>query len=181
MPDNDYVSRGKPAVGTDDSSTELGLDHAYTKGRPIVSLPPATTGYDPDLVGKSPTEMAEHLQRREDDRDGNNYKKLMEEVPGGKTPGSHSSSSGKRRRKQGSGGGISTQNVPFDGTGVVRPHPMAGRVSDRAKHGIERERHTSVGEMLNVLGETLEDGVSWAQVEYTLRELSQRKRIAHRA
>lgn len=180
MRDSEYVSRGKSAVGTDDSSSELGLDHSYAKGRPVVTLPEQRPEPDPKMVGLSPDEFVEYLDRQEDERGSNNIEQLMKEVPGGKTPGSHSSSSGKRRTKPGSGGGISGQNVPFDGKDVSRPHVLSGRVSHRAKHGIDRQ-HESAGDMLNVLGEALDDGVSWAQIEYTLRDLADRKRLAAQA
>lgn len=178
--ESDYVSRGKPAVSTDDSSSELGLDHSYAKGRPVIKLPEPTSGYDPELVGKSPDELAEHFAHQDADRDANNIEKIMKEVPGGRAPGSHSTSSGRIRRKRSSGGGISGQNVPFDGPDVYRPHVVAGRVSAEADRAL-RSQPTSPGEMINLLGETLHAGVSWAQLEWTLRDLRDRKRLARQS
>jgi hypothetical protein len=145
------------------------------KGRPIVTLPDRNTDCDADLAGKSPDEIVEILERRGDDRDGNNVERLMQEFPG-KSDGTlgSSSSSGKRHRKP---------RPPFDHTkatvqdlrdvGENRPHPVAGRVSTQALAGIGKyaSRDVNVGTMLDALGRTLHAGASWATVEFLLAEL----------
>jgi hypothetical protein len=138
------------------------------KGRPIVALPDRSTDCDEQLVGKSPDQIVEILERRGDDRDATNVERLMQEFPGKSdgTPRS-SGSSGRKNRKP---------RPPFDHTkasvrdikdvGEHRPHPIAGRVSTQALAGISKyaSRDVSIGTMLDTLGRTLHAGVSWATV-----------------
>ncbi len=144
---------------TDDSSALLGLTHSSTgepidaRGRKIVALPPSTDGYRPDLVDKSPAEMAEILAADEAsraDRQSEDGERLMREVPGGPT-GAHGSSSGRRRARK-PGTYDRTEPIIASEPTELRPNVISARVSMLAYRGIYRADNPSPGEMIEVLG-----------------------------
>lgn len=176
MPDSEYVSRitnELPENFTDDSSAALNLDHD-PKGRKTVTLPEERPGYDPNMVDLGPGELAEYLEGRDDDRDGNNIEKLIREHPGGRPPGSHSGGGSKAPKKPRPGRDRVNSAIPFDGDAkTFRPHTLSVKISDGAKAGFDRYGPAKA-EMITVLGETLHSGVSWAKVEWTLKDLAAR-------
>jgi hypothetical protein len=144
-------------------------------GRPVVALPNPETGYDPELVGKSPDEIVAILNVRAEIAEASgSIDRMMRDYPGKSDGVPHSSSSGKRHSKP---------RPPCDHTkasvrdlrdvGENRPHPVAGRVSTQALVGINRytTRDASAGTMLDAIGKTLYAGVSWARIEFILTEL----------
>lgn len=181
---------------TGDSSTALGLDHHATvrrfsrtsfaehpitrapaKDAQLVVLPDPGNDCRADLVGKSPDEMAEIIARTEADRDENfDFKREMEQVPGGRAPGSHSSGrSAKKPHPR-----PSLTNVPIsdiEAPAKYRPHTVSGKVSTEARHALYGQAVTT-GEMFDLLGETLHAGISWYQIEFILRELQAQQRVA---
>ena len=182
MPDSDYVSRGQ--TFEDDSSSTLGLSHHPAGtirdrlGRVVVKLPDPEVGYRPDWVGKSPEEICRLLEREATDAEGRvDYARIMVEVPGGRS-GHSSSSSGRSRRKPSPPPDLSSQ--PAGGPEAPakhRPHQVGGRVGAVALRGLARyEKTVSAGEMLDLVGETLDCDVSWALIEFTLKGLQNRQR-----
>lgn len=161
---------------TDDSSGALGLSHSVTgepidgRGRRIVILPPAQSGYRPDWVGKSPEEIAQLLEAEERariEREANDVARIMREAPGGRTDTHHGSGGRRRiRRKRGS----PPSYGPYGPTGEMpdlRPMVVSGRVSHSAFAGLFETGAPSVGEMLEVLGRALHR-VSWVTVAVML-------------
>ncbi len=149
------------------------------KGRVIATLPDPQLECDAELAGKSPEEIVEILERREDD-DHTSTDRIMREYPGKSADAPRSSSSsGKRHRKP---------SEPFDHTkgsvhdirdvGDLRPHPVAGRISTQALAGIKHYETDGInaGTMLDAIGRALNAGVSWARIDYMLGELRARPR-----
>lgn len=159
---------------------EIAFSQPVVADRPVVALPPAAEGYRPELAGKSPDEIAEILARDEatrDDRDSKNLDRLMREHPGGKST-SHSSGSSRRPKRPGPRPDRTKQSVvDAEIPAPYRPHCIAGRVSSHAAAGL-KSQGTSVGEMMNELGEALYVGVAWYEIAQILRELAERRRIA---
>lgn len=184
---------------TDDSSSALGLSHSASgrrifsrssftehaitraphKDAQLVVLPEPGNDCRADLVGKSPDEMAEILARTDADRDARfDTEREMQTVPGGRDPRSHSSSGGRKHSKPHPRPDFTGRPITdFEAPAKYRPHPITGRVSTEARHGLY-SAGTSIGEMMNLLGETLHVGVSWTQIEYVLRELQKQQRVA---
>ena|GEM_PF-6912545 len=162
----------------DDASAHYGLSHAWRtgtpiddKGRAIVALPDQSTDADPELVGKSPEQIIEILERRRAERDANpNIDKLMREAPGGRTDGG-GSSGGRRRRAPAPRPDHTKQSVVEIEMRDLRPCTVAGKVSVEANEGLYGEGNPSVGEMLETIGRALSRGVRWQQIARAVERL----------
>lgn len=143
------------------------------KGRPIVTLPERATDCDPDLVDKSPEEMAEILASRSE-ADDSNISQIMQEYPG-KSDGfkHHSSSSGKKHRKPRPAFDHTKASIhdAADTVAVSRPHPVCGRISTEALVGLKAQTQ-SAGSILDVIGKALYAGASWAKIEFVVSGLA---------
>lgn len=141
------------------------------KGRPIVALPDTATDYDPELVGKSPEEMAEILKGRSEAEDQNTAR-VMQQYPGhSEGVRHHGSNSGKRKQKPRPR--VDHTKAAIEDVGEVaekRPHPVAGRVSTEALAGLQAQP-VNVGNILDAIGRKLYAGVSWAKIEFMLGDL----------
>lgn len=191
-------SREANRSNLDDASAYYELGHGYTMsleqlhdgkyrdavptasagGRPVVVLPPATNGYRPELVDKSPDEMAQILEREDVARDEHfDVEREMRKAPGGRVQGSHSGSSRSPKKPRPPVDHTKCSIVDIEKDAHYRPHTISGRVCTAARQGFAQQA-TSIGEMIDVLGETLQVGVPWTRIEYVLRGMANEQRIA---
>lgn len=145
------------------------------KGRPRVVLPDPSNDCDPELYGKSPQESAEVLARRDREADEHaDTDRIMREFPGKSSDAPRSSNSGKSpKSKPAPEAGFHTKRCIRDAEAPAefRPHTVSGKVSTKARHGL-LSAGASIGVMLDVLGETLQSGVSWRDIQSALNEMS---------
>lgn len=200
-----HESHGADVSNLDDASSHYGLSHSYrnrppklragempennvivtdAKGRRRMTLPETDGTCDPELYGKSPDEIAEILESRaRAEEESVNTEAIMRQYPGKPADGApHSSSGGRSIPKPKpppdfvNAGGRGGKEDPEK----FRPWTVAGRVSSAARSALEAQkpRGASVGEILELLGETLHRGVTWAQIEWTLRDLMEKRRAS---
>lgn len=149
------------------------------KGRPIAVLPDTSGDCDPEIYGKSPDEIAEILERRQRaEEDHASTDAIMREFPGKGESLPHSSAGRRKYHRPKPAPDFTSRPIDdFEGPTKYRPHQVGGRVSTPARHGL-LAAGTSVGEMLDTLGETLQVGVPWREIEWALKELAEKQRAA---
>lgn len=167
-----------------DTSSQLNLDHDH-KGRKLVRLPDRDTNCDPDLVGKSPDQIAQILADREGARDDDanfDFEREMQKVPGGRIPGSSSSGGSSKKPKPPTDhtkGSI--QDLRDVSTGAeLKPMTVSGKVSTRAYNAL-RSQPESTGNIFDRLGIALAAGVRLDDVYAALDALTAATRRERKA
>jgi hypothetical protein len=173
-------NRGRPSIAEqvgqeffDDADTVLGLRAGQMdeKGRPVVTLP-QRDAYRPELEGKSPAEMAEILERddeQREDADANNIEQIMREAPGGRTKHGGSHSGKRRKRRGGSASGLDETTIAGGGIEppAYRPIVVSARVSLEGAIALKRASEqfgVSVGVMLDEIAAAYSAGVMWDEL-----------------
>lgn len=200
-----HESHGADVSNLDDASSHYGLGHSYrnrpqklragempennmvatdAKGRRVVTLRDTEGDCDTAFYGKAPHEIAAELDARaRAEEDNASTDAIMRDYPGKPVDGvPHGSSSGKRHAKPNpppdfvNAGGRGGKEDPEK----YRVHQVGGRVSTAAKRALEAQkaRGASIGDMMNLVGETMASGVTWTQIEWALQDLARTKRVA---
>ncbi len=172
----------------DDASAHYGLGHNYRDAMPAthkerdrVTIPEHETDADPELVGKSPDEMAAILEARASHVEGCNdpncsrcnqvNERMLREQPGGKTDGGGSGGGRTRKKPRRAGGSTGTAMAHVYENEIerdLRPNPVSGRVSNDAYAGLGLDGVPNVGEILDMIGRALHRGTPWRHLADTI-------------